>query len=190
MKDTEKNNYAWEYYCNQIHEMDEFLQELIGKLEKCGEDTMVIAYGDHLPGLDFETEDLKEGNKYETPYFIWDNFGYNSSHKEEESENLSAFELASKVLSQVNIHSGIINQFHQTMKGTKNEGKNLKLLQYDMLYGADFSHEDEEELEPTTLNYSLKPVRVTKTTVIICCLERILPNSAACTSMGFLQIPP
>ena len=31
-----------------------------------------------------------------------------------------------------------------------------------MLYGADFSHEDEEELEPTTLNYSLKPVRVTK----------------------------
>ena len=150
------------YYANQIHEMDEFLQELIGKLEKCGEDTMVIAYGDHLPGLDFETEDLKEGNKYETPYFIWDNFGYNSSHKEEESENLSAFELASKVLSQVNIHSGIINQFHQTMKGTKNEGKNLKLLQYDMLYGADFSHEDEEELEPTTLNYSLKPVRVTK----------------------------
>ena len=150
------------YYANQIHEMDEFLQELIGKLEKCGEDTMVIAYGDHLPGLDFETEDLKEGNKYETPYFIWDNFGYNSSHKEEESENLSAFELASKVLSQVNIHSGIINQFHQTMKGTKNEGKNLKLLQYDMLYGADFSHVDEEELEPTTLNYSLKPVRVTK----------------------------
>ena len=69
------------------HEMDAFLEDLIGKLENCGEDTMVIAYGDHLPGLDFETDDLKEGNKYETPYFIWDNFGYNSSHRKEESEN-------------------------------------------------------------------------------------------------------
>lgn len=150
------------YYANQIHEMDTFLEDLIGKLENCGEDTMVIAYGDHLPGLDFETDDLKEGNKYETPYFIWDNFGYNSSHKEEQSENLNAWELSSKVLSQVNIHNGIINQFHQTMKGTKNEGNNLKLLQYDMLYGADFSHEGGEKLEPTTLCYSLKPVKVTK----------------------------
>ena len=88
------------YYANQIHEMDAFLEDLIGKLENCGEDTMVIAYGDHLPGLDFETDDLKEGNKYETPYFIWDNFGYNSSHRKEESENLKAWELASKVLSE------------------------------------------------------------------------------------------
>lgn len=150
------------YYANQIHEMDAFLEELIGKLENCGEDTMVIAYGDHLPGLDFETEDLKEGNKYETPYFIWDNFGYNENHKEEESENVTAYELASKVLSQVNIHNGIINQFHQTMQGTKGKGKNLKLLQYDMLYGADFSHEGEEKLEPTTLCYSLNPVIITK----------------------------
>lgn len=150
------------YYANQIHEMDAFLEELIGKLENCGEDTMVIAYGDHLPGLDFETEDLKEGNKYETPYFIWDNFGYNENHKEEESENVTAYELASKVLSQVNIHNGIINQFHQTMQGTKGKGKNLKLLQYDMLYGADFAHEGEEKLEPTTLCYSLNPVTITK----------------------------
>lgn len=150
------------YYANQIHEMDAFLEELIGKLENCGEDTMVIAYGDHLPGLDFETEDLKEGNKYETPYFIWDNFGYNENHQEEESENVTAYELASKVLSQVNIHNGIINQFHQTMQGTKGKGKNLKLLQYDMLYGADFSHEGEEKLEPTTLCYSLNPVIITK----------------------------
>src|SRR5699024_6834247 len=44
------------YYANQISEMDDFLEDLLGQLENCGEDTMVIAYGDHLPGLDFETE--------------------------------------------------------------------------------------------------------------------------------------
>lgn len=150
------------YYANQINEMDTFLQNLLAKLSDCGEDTMVVAYGDHLPGLDFETDDLKEGTKYETPYFIWDNFGWNASHRKSESENVTAYELASKVLSQVNIHSGLINQFHQTMDGTKNAGKNLQLLQYDMLYGADFSHEGEDELEPTVLNYSLNPLRVIK----------------------------
>lgn len=150
------------YYANQINEMDTFLQNLLAKLSDCGEDTMVIAYGDHLPGLDFETNDLKEGTKYETPYFIWDNFGWNASHRKSESENVTAYELASKGLSQVNIHSGLINQFHQTMDGTKNAGKNLQLLQYDMLYGADFSHEGEDELEPTVLNYSLNPLRVIK----------------------------
>lgn len=150
------------YYANQIHEMDAFLQDLLTQLEQYGEDTMVIAYGDHLPGLDFETKDLTDGNKYQTPYFIWDNFGYNQQNRKTESENTKAYELASKVLSQVNIHSGEINQFHQTMKGTKNEGKNLKLLQYDMLYGADFIHEGQEELKPTTLCYSLRPIQLRK----------------------------
>lgn len=149
------------YYANQIHEMDQFIKDLLEQLADCGEDTMVIAYGDHLPGLDFQTKDLKKGSKYETPYFIWDNFGYNSSHRKEESEDIQAYELASKVFAQVNIHAGIVNQFHQTMDDTKNKGKNLKLLQYDMLYGADFIREGEEELEPTTLCYSLKPVKIT-----------------------------
>lgn len=149
------------YYANQIHEMDQFLKDLLAQLEQCDEDTMVIAYGDHLPGLDFETKDLKEGSKYETPYFIWDNFGYNSSHREEASGDLQAYELASRVLSQINMHTGIINQFHQTMDGARNKGKNLKLLQYDMLYGADFVREGEDELEPTVLCYSLRPVKIT-----------------------------
>ncbi|MCD8020217.1 MAG: LTA synthase family protein [Clostridiales bacterium] len=156
--ESELNQFT--YYANQIHEMDAFLEDLITRLSDYDEDVMVIAYGDHLPGMDIETSDLAEGTKYETPYFIWDNFGYNSEHKEEESENVTSYQLASKVLSEVNIHNGTINQFHQTLKGTKNEGKNLKLLQYDMLYGADFI--SEEELEATEICYSLNPPTITK----------------------------
>lgn len=148
------------YYVNQINEMDTFVQTLLQKLSTYEEDTMVIAYGDHLPGMDIETAELTEGTKYETPYFIWDNFGYNQKNKAKESENLKAYQLASKVLDQVNIHNGAINQFHQTMRGTKKEGKNLKLLEYDMLYGADFIGEGQKERKPTTLCFSLNPVKV------------------------------
>ncbi|MDO5146344.1 MAG: sulfatase-like hydrolase/transferase [Eubacteriales bacterium] len=150
------------YYANQLYEMDQFIGDLAGQLAQWEEDAVLICYGDHLPGLDIETKGLSSGSKYETPYFIWDNFGYNKEHKEAESEDVAAWQLASKVLAQVNITEGKVNQFHQTMKGTKNEKNNLKLLQYDMLYGADFIREGEEELKPTTLCYSLEPVEITK----------------------------
>lgn len=148
------------YYVNQTREMDDFLKNLLELLSEYDEDTMVIAYGDHLPGMDFENSDLLCGNKYETPYFIWDNFGYNKANKKKESENLTSYQLASKVLSEVNIQNGVINQFHQTMQDSKNYKKNLKLLQYDMLYGANFIREGLDPLEATEICFSLNPVKV------------------------------
>ena len=148
------------YYVNQTREMDDFLKDLLSILSEYDEDTMVIAYGDHLPGMDFENEDLECGNKYETPYFIWDNFGYNKENKEKESGNLRAYKLASKVLAEVNIKNGVLNQYHQTMADSKNYKKNLKLLEYDMLYGADFIRTGLEDLRPTEICFSLNPVKV------------------------------
>ena len=113
-----------------------------------------------MPGMDFENSDLLCGNKYETPYFIWDNFGYNKANKKKESENLTSYQLASKVLSEVDIQNGVINQFHQTMQDSKNYKKNLKLLQYDMLYGANFIREGLDPLEATEICFSLNPVKV------------------------------
>lgn len=148
------------YYANQTREMDDFINELLTLLSEYEEDTMVIAYGDHLPGMDFENSDLECGNKYETPYFIWDNFGYNKENKEKESGNLTAYQLAAKVLGEVNIDNGVLNQYHQTMTDSNNYKKNLKLLEYDMLYGADFIRDGLDELEPTEICFSLNPVKV------------------------------
>ena len=132
------------------------------KLSDYHEDVMVIAYGDHLPGMNLESKDLKTNSKYETPYFIWDNFGYNKENKKKQSGKVEAWQLASKVLKEVGIHNGFLNEYHQTMEEDKKYRKNLKLLQYDMLYGSNFVREDKKSLEPTKINYSLSPVEITE----------------------------
>ncbi|MBR0382093.1 MAG: LTA synthase family protein [Eubacterium sp.] len=143
------------YYVNQTHDMDAFVGDLLDELEDYPEEVMVIAYGDHLPGMDMEKEDLESGSKFRTPYFIWDNFGLNKRKREEESGTVRSYQLASKVLNQVGIRKGCLNRFHQTMKDSKKYKENLKLLEYDMLYGSNFVREEEKELLPTELTYSL-----------------------------------
>ncbi|MDD7210330.1 MAG: LTA synthase family protein [Lachnospiraceae bacterium] len=149
------------YYAGQTREMDDFIKNLLQILSDYPEDTMVIAYGDHLPGMNLENKDLKSGSKYETPYFIWDNFGYNKKHREKESGDVEAWQLAAKVLGEMKIHNGFLNEYHQTMSRSKNYRKNLKLLQYDMLYGSNFVREGKNPLLPTTIHFSLNPVEIT-----------------------------
>ena len=50
-EDREKNNYSWEYYVNQIHEMDKFVKELTTKLADYPEPVVLVMYGDHLPTM-------------------------------------------------------------------------------------------------------------------------------------------
>ena len=150
------------YYVNQTREMDDFIKAMTEKLSDYPEDVMVIAYGDHLPGMNLENKDLKNDSKYETPYFIWDNFGYNKANKKKESCKVEAWQLASKVLGEVGIYNGFLNKYHQTMQSSEKYRKNLKLLQYDMLYGSDFVREGKKPLEPTKVNYSLDPVEITE----------------------------
>ncbi len=148
------------YYVNQIREMDDFLGALTDSLGTYPEEVMLVIYGDHLPGINLETEDLKTGSKYDTPYVIWDNYGDNQARREKESEEVKAWQLAAKVLKQVNIHDGILNKFHQTMKDSKKYKKRLKLLSYDMLYGNGYCFEDGGRPQPTELHFSLNPPEI------------------------------
>src|SRR5699024_10970763 len=56
--ESEEENNKWEYYVNQVHEMDQFVGQLIDALEENGEDTVLVMYGDHLPTMGLEVEDL------------------------------------------------------------------------------------------------------------------------------------
>ena len=61
---------------------------------------------------------------------MWDNIGL-----KKKDGTIEAYDLGSEVLNKCNIHTGLMNSFHQTRKGTKNYQKDMKELQYDMLYG-------------------------------------------------------
>lgn len=154
--ETEELNNQFAYYTQQIHEMDEFVKELIESLNEREEDTVLVVFGDHLPNLEIEKEDMKTGSKYETDYFIWDNIGLTK-----EDENLETYQLYSKVLEQLGIGSGLINRYHQTYRGTEDYSKNLKLLEYDLLYGNDFAYGVPEPFEKTEMSFGVKDVRIT-----------------------------
>ena len=59
---TASKNNQWEYYVNQIHEMDNFVKELTDRLEDYPEDVVLVMYGDHLPTMGLTVEDVD--NKY------------------------------------------------------------------------------------------------------------------------------
>lgn len=47
---------------NQIHEVDKFIGNLIADLNKRGEKTLVIFFGDHLPTMGLENTNMVSGD--------------------------------------------------------------------------------------------------------------------------------
>ena len=123
----------WEYYVNQVYEMDQFVGDLIKAVEERNEPSVVVFYGDHLPTMGLKAEDLKSRYLYNTNYVIWDNIGLQKDDK-----NIPAYQLMSEVLNRLDIHSGTVFNYHQQRKGTKNYLSDLQLLQYDILYGKQY----------------------------------------------------
>ena len=123
----------WEYYVNQVYEMDQFVGDLIKPVEERNEPSVVVFYGDHLPTMGLKAEDLKSRYLYNTNYVIWDNIGLQKDDK-----NIPAYQLMSEVLNRLDIHSGTVFNYHQQRKGTKNYLSDLELLQYDILYGKQY----------------------------------------------------
>lgn len=153
---TEGLNNQFAYYAQQLREMDEFVKQLIVSLQAREEETVLVVFGDHLPNLEVEKEDMKTGSKFETDYFIWDNIGL-----KKQDENLETYQLYSKVFEQLGIGAGVINRYHQTYRGTENYSKNLKLLEYDLLYGNDFAYGVPEPFPKTDMRFGVKDVKIT-----------------------------
>lgn len=150
-----RNKYT--YYANQVYQMDHFVGQLVQSLKKRNEKTILVMYGDHLPSLDIEDKDLNYGNKYETSYFIWDNMGL-----KKKDGTIQAYDLSSEILNKLHIHTGVMNSYHQTRKGTKNYQKDMKALQYDMLYGKRYVWNQKNPFKATNITFGIRNLEVTK----------------------------
>lgn len=146
---------AWEYYVNMVYEMDQFVGELIEKLEERGEDTVLMMYGDHLPTMGLEAEEMKDRYLFNTEYVIWDNMGLKKN-----DQNLTAYQITSEILDRLDIHEGTVFKYHQARRKTKNYLLDLEMLQYDMLYGERYVY-DGESLEASDMQMGIKDINIT-----------------------------
>ena len=145
----------FEYFASQCREVDDFIGDLISQVEKLGEDTMIVFFGDHLPTLGIEDSELQFQNTYQTTYIIWDNIGL-----EQKDENLAAYQLSSKVLSKLGYSNGILTKYHQLYKDAVNYLPYLWMLQYDMLYGEHYVYDGVDRYEPSNLRLGLYDITI------------------------------
>lgn len=150
---SEGENSKWEYYVNQIREMDDFVKDLVEQLSEYPEDVVLVMYGDHLPTMGLSVEDLKNKYLFQTEYVIWDNFGL-----EKKDDNLAAYQMAAEVMDRVGIHEGTVFRYHQARRNTKNYQVDLETLQYDLLYGERYAYGGENPFLRTKMKMGLYDV--------------------------------
>ena len=137
---AEKNN-QWEYYSNQVYEMDQFAKNLVDMMDKRGEPAVVVFYGDHLPTLGLTEADMKSESLFNTNYVIWDNIGL-----EKKDGTIPTYQLVSEVMDRIGLHGGTIFNYHQERKNDTDQADylmDLELLQYDILYGKQYVYDGE-----------------------------------------------
>lgn len=146
---TEAENNQWEYYVNQLHEVDKFIGNLVDMLKQRDEKTMVVMFGDHLPTLGLTDADMETGDIFKTPYTTWNNFGL-----KQKDADLTAYQLLAYTTAQAGIHEGTIFSYHQTSQyNTEDEDYQnaLKNLQYDILYGERYCYHGKDKYPASDL---------------------------------------
>ena len=154
---SEELKWKYEYYVNQIYEMDQFIGNLIDALSKRDEPIMLAMYGDHIPAIDMTEDDLESGNLYATQYLIWNNFGL-----KKDDENLHTYQLAAHMMDMVDLQVGTIFTYQQNHKNSETYLDDLKALGYDMLYGKRYIYGGKNPFKPTKLKMGVNDITIDK----------------------------
>ena len=151
--------YGIEYYANQIKEMDDFLKELTATLEAFDEPVILIGFGDHLPGLGFTDEDMKESDMKQTQYFVWTN---QDTPIDMPDEDIEAYQLSSRICEYLGFDNGVINAYHQENRDTDSETylEELEILAYDILYGERYVYGGVDIYEPSDMKFGVADVNI------------------------------
>ncbi len=128
----------YQYYINQLHEMDTFIGELYEAIMALEEETVLVLYGDHLPsiardeGISIETGDFK------TEYVIISN--YETPVTADDSE-LNSFELFPVLMEVIGNNTGVMTRFHMAYRDHPEFHSMLAALEYDVLYGQRLAYD-------------------------------------------------
>lgn len=153
--DSEEERWAYEYYANQVYEMDLFIKQLTDTLEDYDEDVVLVMYGDHLPALDMTEDMMKSGGMYQTQYIIWDNFGM-----EKEDMDIETYRLNAEVMDRLGMSVGMINKYNQNYSEESDYLANLEVLAYDMLYGDRYIYGEKNPFKKTDMRMGVNEIKI------------------------------
>lgn len=158
---AEQIKIPFEYYINQLNEMDKFIGGLISTLRTINEPVVLVIFGDHLPAFEIKNEYLKNNDIFQTEYIIWDNIGL-----EKKDINLNAYQLSSLVLNRLNITNGILTKFHEKNKDSESYKAELEMLEHDMLYGEKEVYNGVNPYSPTDMKMGVEDISINSVYVI------------------------
>ena len=146
---------AFAFYLSQLQETDQFIGQLIEALEARGEPVVVVFYGDHLPNFSIGSEQLENGDVFETEYVIWDNIGLEKIDKD-----LKAYQLSAWICSRLGIGRGILSRYHQQCAERDDYYEGLELLEYDMLYGDFYCYGGKNPYTSSDMQMGTVPITI------------------------------
>ena len=155
----EDRHHAFEYYVNQLREMDAFIGELRDTLAALDEQTVLVLYGDHLPTLDITEDELVNRDLLQTDYVIWSNFPLEKS-----KVDLEAYQLSALILEKLGMNNGLITKVHHRFADSDRYLDILRLVGYDMLYGDRFAFGDEFPYLTRDMRIGLDDIFITDVT--------------------------
>ncbi len=147
----------YNYYINQLHEMDAFITALYEAVMALEEDTVLVFYGDHLPNIVHDEGIVLPTGDFKTEYLIIANY---ETPVAAEDQDLYAYQIFPTVMEIIGNDTGVINRFHRTYRDDPDYMANLATLSYDALYG-DHIAMGGKPYEPTDMVMGSRPISVT-----------------------------
>ena len=152
---SESLKWRYEYYVNQVYEMDQFIGDLTERLSEYDEPVVLVMYGDHIPAIDITESDLEDGDLYGTEYVIWSNFGLDGN-----DEDMYTYQLASHLMEMLDMQVGTVFTYQQNHKNSETYLDDLKAIGYDILYGDYYLYGGENSFEPTDMKMGVKDIKI------------------------------
>lgn len=156
LEDNPSLKNEFEYYINQLHETDEFLGELLDALREYPEPVVLVIYGDHLPALAFDADDLRAGTMLATEYVIWTN----DDSLPKVDQDLHSYQLTACTLERYGISGGVLPSYHQRCRSEADYLSGLSVLEYDMLYGDKLLYEGQAPYPRVNMRMGVKDIAV------------------------------
>ena len=157
---TKSNKNSLEYYINQVYEMDQFVGDLIEAVNNLNEPTVIAFYGDHFPAVGIEQSEVSINTLKSTPYLIWDNMNLPKTDKD-----IEAYDLTSVILNKLSLTNTTLSILHNSDLDDETKKEYLNQLEYDMLYGKNYTSEYEELVPSSNYKIGFKDISISSVEV-------------------------